>query len=801
MSSAPIAPLPKATPRIPSSYPEDAPGILVRSVRWVDATLRPDRGWLAFAFSLAVALLPAYILRANQWIRLSSSMTMLVLAAVAGVATVWLFAGWRQLVLPRRWRWLQVALIGLATFATGIVAVSIMAVQWIPPLAVIGRALVSGSPAALLGHTQLAIDRFATRAALWQLGGAGAGTPGSDELIVASGIALALWTIGAFTAALCRAGRSGMGVALPALVPSALIALSGGEGRFIFLFGLALALALAIALDNSRLVDRWAVRRLDFNNDLFVDRWGNAVAVGVGALVLAGILASVSFTSISDFFARLISPVSEQVESASEQVLPGITFVDRYNQQTGGNEGRLTGLPNAFLLGAAPAETSTHILQLRTSDAAEVFMQAEEMPRAPYLFTNAFVTYTGRGWTPSEVMDRITFEPNVRREVETIGVRRLLAQSIVRISEPANAPFASELLEMGAQAVLDVDANGEAIKLRLAARNYTLMSAPLALSDVDLNALPAWDGFDNSDGANPLPAGFESYLILPDTVTNRTRELAYSLTDGVDSPYGKAKAIEEYLRTFPYDLTIDAPPDEIEDIADYFLFDLQRGYCDYFATTFVVLARAAGLPARFVAGYAPGSWQPEDRAWLVTAANSHAWPEVYLAGAGWVPFEPTSGLSALVREGSNRLYADALPPPVPVGEAMNEASAPIVWNNQMFFWLLPMALIGWGVWASVRSWQRRREDPWRGLERWGTRRGRPREAWETPVEYSAALGRVMAASRKQNAEVIATAQRESSALARAESTRIFAPEEERTAAATVRRQHWERLRDLLPGLR
>lgn len=797
MSSAPLAPPQDATPRAASYLPEDDPGIVVRSVRWIDSALRPDRGWLAFLFSLAVALLPAYMLRANQWIRLSSSVQLLLIAAAAGVIAVWLFAGWRHLVLPRRWRWLQMIMVAAAVLATGFVVVSLIAIQWVPPLDALWRAMVSGSPAELLAHTQLALDRFATRAALWQLGGAG----GRDELIVATVIALGMWLIGALTAALCRAGRSGMGVALPALLPSALIALSGGEGRFIFLFGLALALALAIALDNSRLVDRWAARGLDFNNDLFVDRWGNALAVGVGALVLAGLFATVSFTSISDYFARLISPVTEQVESASEQVIPGITFVDRYNQQYGGNEGRSTGLPNEFLLGAAPAETSTHILQLRTSDAAEVFMQTEETPRAPYLFTNAFVTYTGHGWNPSEVADRVTFEPNVRRDLDTIGVRRLLAQSVVRISEPANAPFATELLEMGAQAVLDLDANGEAIKLRLAARNYTLMSAPLALSDAELNALPAWDAFGETNGANPLPQGFESYLILPDTVTARTRELASALTNDIDSAYGKAKAIEEHLRTFPYDLAIDAPPDDVADIADYFLFDLQRGYCDYFATAFVVLARAAGLPARFVAGYAPGYWQPEDRAWLVTAANSHSWPEVYIAGAGWVAFEPTSGLSALVREGTNRNYAAALPPPVPLGESMNEASEPIVWNTQMLFWLLPLALIVWGSWALFRSWQRRREDPWRGLEKWGARRGRPRNLWETPVEYGAALGQVMVASKRQNAEVIATALRESSALAQAESTRTFAPEAERGEAELARRTHWERLRDLLPSLR
>ncbi|MBK8796669.1 MAG: transglutaminase domain-containing protein [Anaerolineales bacterium] len=125
--------------------------------------------------------------------------------------------------------------------------------------------------------------------------------------------------------------------------------------------------------------------------------------------------------------------------------------------------------------------------------------------------------------------------------------------------------------------------------------------------------------------------------------------------------------MERYLRTFPYDLSVPPLPEAVTDVADYFLFDLQRGYCDYYATSFVVLARAAGIPARFVTGFTSGAWNPTEQVWTVTEANAHSWPEVYFPAVGWVPFEPTAGRPELTRLGVTR-SADNLPaPPLTVG--------------------------------------------------------------------------------------------------------------------------------------
>ncbi len=131
------------------------------------------------------------------------------------------------------------------------------------------------------------------------------------------------------------------------------------------------------------------------------------------------------------------------------------------------------------------------------------------------------------------------------------------------------------------------------------------------------------------------------YLQLPGTVTDRTRALAKEITAEHDNSFDKARAIEEYLRdNLHYDLESPRHP-EGQDFVDFVLFDLHGGYCDYYASAFVILARSAGMPARLVAGYAQGELNEEAEAYRVYTNNAHSWPEVYFPRYGWVQFEPT----------------------------------------------------------------------------------------------------------------------------------------------------------------
>jgi transglutaminase-like putative cysteine protease len=136
------------------------------------------------------------------------------------------------------------------------------------------------------------------------------------------------------------------------------------------------------------------------------------------------------------------------------------------------------------------------------------------------------------------------------------------------------------------------------------------------------------------------------YLQLPDSLPNRVRTLAEELTEGLETPYDKAKAIESYLRKIPYSLQIEGPGLR-QDGVDYFLFDVQEGYCDYYASAMVVMLRSTGIPARYVRGYIHTT--KEEGVYRVLESDGHAWPEVYFPGYGWIEFEPTGGRPALTR--------------------------------------------------------------------------------------------------------------------------------------------------------
>lgn len=98
------------------------------------------------------------------------------------------------------------------------------------------------------------------------------------------------------------------------------------------------------------------------------------------------------------------------------------------------------------------------------------------------------------------------------------------------------------------------------------------------------------------------------------------------------------RVLNLYNREFIYTLQ---PPLLGRDSVDEFLFDTQRGFCEHFAGSFVFLMRAAGIPARVVAGYQGGERHPNGYL-LVRQYDAHAWAEVWLSGEGWIAVDPTA---------------------------------------------------------------------------------------------------------------------------------------------------------------
>jgi hypothetical protein len=148
-----------------------------------------------------------------------------------------------------------------------------------------------------------------------------------------------------------------------------------------------------------------------------------------------------------------------------------------------------------------------------------------------------------------------------------------------------------------------------------------------------------------------VPAAImDEYRQLPETVTPRTRELAHQIADAQPTAYDKAKAIETYLRqNITYTEDVDIPPANM-DVVDYVLFESRKGYCEYYASAFIVMARELGLPARMVTGFFPADRDAAAGGFLYRELNAHAWPEVYFPGFGWVPFEPTAQRAEISRD-------------------------------------------------------------------------------------------------------------------------------------------------------
>jgi len=152
------------------------------------------------------------------------------------------------------------------------------------------------------------------------------------------------------------------------------------------------------------------------------------------------------------------------------------------------------------------------------------------------------------------------------------------------------------------------------------------------------------------------------YLQLPPTLPNRIRALAEDVTKDYDNPYDKLAALEDYLRTIPYDQSISAPPPGSDGV-DYFLFDNRQGYCDYYASALAVMARAVGIPARLASGYTQGEYNSASNTYRVRESDAHTWVEIYFPRYGWVEFEPTASQPLITRpepESNEELALDDL---------------------------------------------------------------------------------------------------------------------------------------------
>ena len=123
----------------------------------------------------------------------------------------------------------------------------------------------------------------------------------------------------------------------------------------------------------------------------------------------------------------------------------------------------------------------------------------------------------------------------------------------------------------------------------------------------------------------------------------RTRAFATELRERSGSDRAFIAAVLDYFRTEPFVYTL-APPLLLGDGVDAFLFDTRRGFCEHYAGAFVLLLRAAGIPARVVTGYQGGEINPDGGYMIVRDSDAHAWAEALLDGV-WQRLDPTAAVA------------------------------------------------------------------------------------------------------------------------------------------------------------
>ncbi len=236
------------------------------------------------------------------------------------------------------------------------------------------------------------------------------------------------------------------------------------------------------------------------------------------------------------------------------------------------------------------------------------------------------------------------------------GVNKATEQAATKLSVPADLPPSTEVHQQFHIETLDphwLPAAYQPVAINLIVARVVPDSLTLLVDskaelrdlvyDVD-SEIPTPTMAELTHAPFTDPNAMPQDLELPADFPAQVRELAQQITAKADTPFGRAVVLEKYFRSglFTYSLNTDLgdSPGAITE----FLLHTRKGFCEQFAASFAAMARAVGVPARVAVGYQAGSLE-SDGLYHVTNRNAHAWPEVWIQGAGWIPFEPTPGFS------------------------------------------------------------------------------------------------------------------------------------------------------------
>nr|BBH92907.1 transglutaminase [Thermogemmatispora argillosa] len=150
--------------------------------------------------------------------------------------------------------------------------------------------------------------------------------------------------------------------------------------------------------------------------------------------------------------------------------------------------------------------------------------------------------------------------------------------------------------------------------------------------------------FWQSDPA--LPILERDYLQLPASLPHSLMQTALAWTQGAHNAFEAMQLLVSHLsdpRQFSYSISNPPIPSHVDVVS--WLLQTHSGYCTYYASAMVVMARLLGMPARMVVGFSQGHYDAGRQVWVVNGSDAHSWVQVYFPGHGWIDFDPTPGFA------------------------------------------------------------------------------------------------------------------------------------------------------------
>lgn len=688
---------------------------MIRLLRWV----QPREGWGAFLLLLVtVQCLPAAAVVA-EWVPGDEGLVL--------VAFVALLAG-RWLGLREDWGWEMWLPLGVS-------------LGLLVGLSAVARGLL------FLPTSVEAAFGFARRWTMWLAAAFGGGSSDDPDVFLFYAALLCWAAVFATTWAYYR-GRPALHALFLPLGLTALTVFYSARGVLWLVVELACGILVVAQGYLARSQRKWEMRGVDYAVDLSITTLSVTAVVATAVALLSYFGPMLSARRISGWVRRALEGPTAEVEKTAERLFGGVS-PPRRRPGAGDVPLGVNGyLPQSHLLGDRPDLLDETVMMVWTDEPPpqpeKLFHFAldtrQGLPRH-YWRGMAFDNYTGRGWIATvesrELLEGVlpALSPPAYREVwQHFEFAVPHGDTLYAMNAPTWADRPIEALWQTApsslskgEASVEGNRSGNLAGLVSETVSYTVISRLPEPSATALRAVSPTHsvGFD------------ERYLQLPHTVPQRVIDLAREVVTPGESTFEQARLLERYLRRFPYSLEVDRPP-EGTDVADYFLFGARRGYCDYYATAFVVMARAAGIPARLASGYVGGRYDPASGAYLVRQLDGHSWPEVYFPEWGWIGFEPTGTQPV-------RQLGEEVPPEEGAIPGLAGAPAPAAPSRWRWAGLGLLTIIGIGL-IGLRVRRRRRSvqgvtvgRAWSWVVKAGPRFGLGPDTALTPQEYATAL--------------------------------------------------------------